>query len=86
MQDKELKKFNTLKVIAIGLEDDEINWKQVSATLPDFNHAIALGRWDSEYAKTFNIQSTPTYFILDSEKRFIAKPASDIEVIEFLEN
>ncbi|APQ17652.1 TlpA family protein disulfide reductase [Maribacter hydrothermalis] len=83
---KELKKFNTLKVIAVGLEDDEINWKKVTETLPDFNHAIALGRWDSEYAKTFNIQSTPTYFILDSEKRFIAKPETDKEVLEFLEN
>ena len=83
---KELKGFNSLKVLAIGLEDDKINWKKVSATLPNFSHAIALGRWESEYAKTFNIQSTPTYFILDSEKRFIAKPESDKEVVEFLEN
>ena len=83
---KELKGFDSLKVLAIGLEDDELNWKKVSATLPNFSHAIALGRWESEYAKTFNIQSTPTYFILDSEKRFMAKPESDKEVVEFLEN
>lgn len=82
----ELKKFNTLKVLAVGLEDDETNWKKVSATLPNFNHAIALGRWESEYANTFNIQQTPSYFILDSEKRFVAKPNSDKEVVEFLEN
>ena len=83
---KELKGFESLKVLAIGLEDDEINWKKVSATLPNFSHAIALGIWESDYAKTFGIQSTPTYFILDSEKRFIAKPESDKEVVEFLEN
>lgn len=83
---KKLEDYNDLKVIAIGLEDDEINWKKVSATLPSFSHAIALGKWESDYAKTFNIQSTPTYFILDSEKRFIAKPESDKEVVEFLEN
>ncbi len=83
---KELKGFDSLKVLAIGLEDDEVNWKKVSATLPNFSHAIALGRWESDYAKTFGIQSTPTYFVLDSEKRFIAKPESDKEVVEFLEN
>jgi thiol-disulfide isomerase/thioredoxin len=83
---KELKGYDSLKVLAIGLEDNEVNWKKVSATLPNFSHAIALGRWESDYAKTFNIRSTPTYFILDSEKRFIAKPESDKEVVEFLEN
>ncbi|TLP76963.1 TlpA family protein disulfide reductase [Maribacter sp. ACAM166] len=83
---KALKNLSSLKIVAVGLEDDETNWKNVSATMPNFNHAIALGKWESEYARTFNIQSTPTYFILDSEKRFVDKPESDKEVIEFLEN
>jgi len=83
---KELQNFDNLTVVAVGLEDDEFNWKKVSATLPNFNHAIALGKWESDYAKTFGIQSTPTYFILDDQKHFLAKPESDKEVIEFLEN
>lgn len=83
---KELEDYENLKVIAVGLEDDAVNWKKVSATLPSFNHAIALGKWESDYAKTFGIQSTPTYFILDSEKRFLSKPESDKEVVEQLEN
>jgi thiol-disulfide isomerase/thioredoxin len=83
---KELSKLKNIKVLAIGLEDDETNWKKVSAELPHFNHAIALGKWDSDYAATFNIQKTPTYFILDSEKRFVANPETDREVVEFLED
>jgi len=83
---KEVKNYKNLKIVAVGLEDDAVNWKKVSATLPAFNHAIALGRWESDYAKTFGIQNTPTYYILDSEKRFLVKPESDKEVIEFLEN
>lgn len=83
---KEIAKFTSLKIVAVGLEDDQANWKIVSATLPNFNHAIALGKWESDYALTFNIKSTPTYFILDSEKRIVAKPESDKEVVEFLEN
>ena len=82
----ELKNFKNVKVLAIGLEDEKQNWEKVSATLPNFTHGISLKKWDSEYVPIFNIQKTPTYFILDSEKRFIAKPDSDKEVIEFLEN
>jgi len=75
----------SIKVIAIGLEDDDDNWKLESAKLKGFEHAIALGKWDSEYADLYGIQATPTYFILNEEKRIIAKPANDKGVIEFLE-
>ncbi len=81
---KELKNHPKIKVLAVGLEDDERTWKPESAKLSHFEHAIALGKWDSEYAATFNIDATPTYFILDKEKRILAKPENDKELIEFL--
>jgi thiol-disulfide isomerase/thioredoxin len=83
---KALQNFKNVKVLAMGLEDEEANWKKVSATLPNFTHGISLEKWDSEYVTTFNIQKTPTYFILDSEKHIIAKPDSEQEVVEFLKN
>ncbi len=81
---KELKNYPNVTVLAIGLEDDEINWKKEAANLPNFEHVLALEKWESDYAKLFAIDKTPTYFILDSEKRFISKPESDKELIEFL--
>ena len=81
---QELQDFKNVKVLAFGLEDGEENWKKVSATLPNFTHGMSLEKWESEYVTTFNIQKTPTYFILDSEKRIIAKPDSQQEVVEFL--
>ncbi|WP_047246561.1 TlpA disulfide reductase family protein [Maribacter thermophilus] len=81
---KELQKFDGVKVVAVGLEDSTENWQATIPRLSDFHHAIALGKWESEYAKTFAIQKTPTYFILDNNKRFIAKPESAEEVIDFL--
>ena len=81
---KELKNYPKVKVLAIGLEDDDANWKREAANLPTFEHALALGKWESDYAKLFAIDKTPTYFILDAEKRFISKPDSDKELIEFL--
>lgn len=81
-------KLNTIanvKVIAVGLEDDDTIWKKESTKLDSFEHAIALGKWDSEYANTYGIDHTPTYFILDSDKKIIAKPENDLEVVAFLE-
>jgi thiol-disulfide isomerase/thioredoxin len=82
---KRLKNNTSIKVIAIGLEDDDIYWKMESEKLEDFEHAIALGKWDSEYADLYGIVSTPSYFILDKDKHIIAKPENDKGVIEFLE-
>ncbi|OWW27128.1 thiol:disulfide interchange protein [Zobellia sp. OII3] len=81
---KELKNYKSTQVIAIGLEDDKTTWTPESAKLPDFEHAIALGRWESDYAQLYDIHQTPTYYLLDSEKRIVAKPESDKEVVELL--
>lgn len=81
---KELKEKAHIKVLAVGLEDDTTSWEKESSKLEGFEHAISLGKWDSEYAHLYDIHSTPTYFILDKEKHIIAKPENDKAVIEFL--
>lgn len=81
---KELKSNTKVTAIAVGLEDDDISWKKESTKLSDFKHAIALGKWQSDYAKLYDIHATPSYFILDKEKRIIAKPESDKALVEFL--
>lgn len=83
---KELKGNSNLKIIAIGLEDETENWNSEKAHLPNFEHLIALGKWDSAYANLYDIHATPTYFILDSEKRIIAKPENDRALVAFLES
>ncbi len=81
---KELKKNENTTVIAVGMEDDSTTWSIEKVKLPNFKHAIALGKWESNYAKLYAINQTPTYFILDSNKRFIAKPENDKQVVEYL--
>lgn len=83
---KELMNYENIKVVAVGLEDDDTNWKQEIMNLPSFEHAIALGKWESDYAQLFGIKQTPTYFILDTNKRFVANPEDDKDVLKFLEN
>jgi len=81
---KELNAYKDVKVIAVGLEDDDQTWKIESRKLENFEHEIALGKWDSEYANVYDVQATPTYFILDKNKRIVAKPKSDKDVVDFL--
>lgn len=81
---KKLSENVNVKVVAVGLEDDDANWKVESEKLEAFEHAIALGKWDSEYADLYGIDSTPTYFILDKDKKICAKPENDKAVVEFL--
>lgn len=82
---KKLGNTENIKVIAVGLEDDDITWGTESKKLPNFTHAIALGKWESEYADLYDIHATPSYFILDSDKKIVAKPETDKELVEFLE-
>ncbi|WP_425235578.1 peroxiredoxin family protein [Ulvibacterium sp.] len=81
-----LKQRTNLKVVAIGLEDDDIRWKIESAKFENFEHVLAMGKWENEYAKLYDIAKTPTYFILDKEKRIIAKLDDSPGVIKFLED
>lgn len=81
---KELEENKDVKVIAIGLESDEVSWSIESSKLENFEHAIALGKWDSEYAQVYDIHATPTYFLLDENRQIIAKPESDKDVVSFL--
>ncbi|ASV29797.1 TlpA disulfide reductase family protein [Maribacter cobaltidurans] len=79
-----LKSMKDIQVLAVGLEDSAENWENTIPKLADFHHALALGKWESPYIKTFAIQQTPTYFILDKEKRFLDRPESAQAVIEYL--
>ena len=81
---EKLKQYPNVKTIAIGLEDAQEPWGKESAKLSDFEHVLALNHWDSRYAKIYDIHKTPTFFILDADKRIVSKPDSDKEVVAFL--
>ncbi|MCF6307758.1 MAG: TlpA family protein disulfide reductase [Flavobacteriaceae bacterium] len=72
------------KVIAVGLEEEPVNWQTEIAKYPDFIHVIKLKKWDSQIAQDYGLTSTPTYFVLDKDKKFIEKPESFEELIELI--
>ena len=78
LQDKK-----NLKVIAFAMENNEVRWKSLKATLPNWHHVLGLNKWENKTAKEYNINATPTYFVLDSTKKIIANPIAlkDLETL-----
>lgn len=68
-------KNNTLvKVIAFGMETEATKWRKFTAPLQGWHHALGLGKWDNKTARKYQIYSTPSYFVLNADKKIIAKP------------
>lgn len=63
-----------VKVIAFSLETNDFGWKNHKKTLPNWYHVLGLNKWENKVARTYQIFSTPSYFVLDKNKKIIAKP------------
>lgn len=83
---QELKDNRSIQVLALGLEDNDVTWKEESEKLPGFTHVLALGKWDNEYVTLYDVHQTPTYYVLDAQKRIAAKPADLTELLGLLNN
>lgn len=63
------------KVIAVGLEDDNnTNWQSEIYYYPEFIHVYGPGKWNNPIGNKYGVRGTPTYFVLDKDKKIIAKP------------
>ena len=79
-----LKDKKNIKVIAFALEKEASVWESFSKTnLFGFHNVLGLKKWENEVARIYQIVATPTYFILDKNKKIIAKPDEIEDVKEF---
>ena len=62
------------KIIAVGLEEDDFKWKKEILKYPNFINVIKLKKWSNTIVNDYGLTSTPTYFVLDKDKKFIEKP------------
>lgn len=79
----ESKEEGKFKVVAVGLEDDEFSWSNEISFYPDFIHVLGLNKWENEIGDLYGITATPTFFVLDKEKRIIGKPDDLKTIVEF---
>ena len=79
-----LKNKKNIKVIAFALEEDAVVWENFSKiNLYGWHNALGLNKWQNETSKIYQIYSTPSYFILDKNKKIIAKPNDIDDVKEY---
>jgi thiol-disulfide isomerase/thioredoxin len=63
-----------IEVVAIGIEAGPKQWTETIQPWSKFTHSIAEGKWAHAITKSYDIQATPTYFVLDASKVITAKP------------
>ncbi|MEQ6124305.1 TlpA disulfide reductase family protein [Pseudotenacibaculum sp. MALMAid0570] len=71
------------KVIAFAMETSDTAWKNYIKNLSGWHHPLGLGKWENKIARTYQVNSTPTYFVLGMDKKIIANPEKieDLKVI-----
>ena len=75
-------KTNT-KVIAFAMETSDDVWSNYRLKMPGWHHVLGLGKWENPTAKTYQINSTPSYFVLGMDKQIIAIPRT-IDDLKFI--
>ncbi|OFY85984.1 MAG: hypothetical protein A3F72_09815 [Bacteroidetes bacterium RIFCSPLOWO2_12_FULL_35_15] len=80
------KKGEKIMVAAVSLDTDKEQWQQFvnEKKLLSFINFSELKGWKSESVKRFNVYATPTMFLLDKNKKIIAKPETAEELIKSL--
>ncbi len=71
-----LKDRKDIQVLAIGLEDEKskTGWENIINSYPKWTHIYGEHKWKNKIARAYGIHATPTYIILDKDKKVLAKP------------
>ncbi|MHB1148000.1 MAG: TlpA family protein disulfide reductase, partial [Lutibacter sp.] len=77
---------NKMHVVAVALEGNKKEFEQFNLKLKSWTNILGLKKWENDMAQEYKINSTPTYFILDKEKRIVAKPEHFDDVKVYFEN
>ena len=72
---------SNIKVIAVGLEDDDKKWKELIKSYSEFLHVLGLGKWENKIGHAYGVTATPSYFVLDKQKHIVEKP-EDFEALK----
>ena len=78
-----LKNRNDVEVIAIGLETEEskAGWKDETYYYPKWTHIYGKGKWKNTFARDYGVNATPSFYLLDTQKKIVAKP-DDVEELK----
>lgn len=81
-----MKTHPKMKVIAFAMENEPFVWETYKKNnLNGWHNVLGLNKWENKTAQTYQVFSTPSYFVLDKDKKIIAKPNEIKDVKEFLQ-
>ena len=75
-----------LITVAISLDTDREQWQKfvTENNLLSFLNFSELKGWQSEVVKKYNVYATPTMFLLNQDKKIVAKPETAEQLINIL--
>ncbi|MHA7942277.1 TlpA family protein disulfide reductase [Formosa sp. 3Alg 14/1] len=76
---------SNIQVLAIGLEDERPNWEKTIANYPEFTQIYGINKWENPIPIAYGISGTPSFFVLDKDKKIIAKPNDVEKLITFMD-
>jgi thiol-disulfide isomerase/thioredoxin len=80
------KTLKNVHVVGFTLENDDSGFKKYSKMYPEWTNILGLKRWQNKVARMYEIRATPTYFILDKDKKIVSKPNHFEDVKAFFKN
>ena len=80
-----LKNKKNTTVVAVALEEKPKKWKKIIKNFKGWHHVLGLEKWESKIARSYDVVGTPTYFVLDADKKIVAKPEKFKDLIRALE-
>lgn len=86
MSEELSKKGKKLMVATVSLDTDKEQWQKfvIENNFSSFYNFSEFKGWQSEVVKKYNVYATPTMFLLDKDKKIIAKPETVQQLIKDL--
>jgi len=69
-----------IKVIAFGLDPEEQNWLTEKELYPNWSHIRLAEKWNDPIPLDYGIYATPTFFVLDKDKKILGKCKNLLEI------
>lgn len=75
---------HNMEVVAISLDTSKTEWKEGISNLgiESWINVADLKKCDGKVATEYNVYATPTMFIIDKNRKIMAKPVTDVDLAE----
>lgn len=83
---KLMENHKDVSVISFGIENDDIGWTEFVKSIPNWHNTMGThpdNKWENETVRKYQLLATPSYFVLDKDKRIIAMPEHFNDVEKF---